>query len=178
MRCEYVYGVITNLEYWCITTGSRAYQVSWAYSHLSIRNAFLSLISPVFEHDLEVIKFLDEIDDGEDKYFTNQFKRVDDAWKIVEFCGPKCEFCEGFMCDRMEYKEELEDMLRDVGFQVGTSKQKRFMMYRKFTFVGHSYLGKNERREVDYCVRDIIHATFPVKKGKRKRGFEAFKNHN
>ena len=96
----------------------------------------------------------------------------------IQFCGPKCEFCEGFMCDRMEYKEELEDMLRDVGFQVGTSKQKRFMMYRKFTFVRHGYLGKNERREVDYCVRDIIHATFPVEKGKRKRGFEAFKNHN
>ena len=95
MRCEYVYGVITNLEDWCKTTGSRAYQVSWVYSHLSIGNAFLSLISPVFEHDLEVVKFLDDIDDGKDEYFTNQFKRVDDAWKIVEFCGPKCEFCEG-----------------------------------------------------------------------------------
>ena len=80
MRCDYVYGEIKKLEDCCETIGSRAYQVSWAYVHLSIGNAFLSLISPVFEYDLEIVKFLDEIDDGEDEYFTNQFKRVNNAW--------------------------------------------------------------------------------------------------
>ena len=115
------------------------------------------------------MKHVVEVDDGEDPYFTNQFKKVDDAWKIVDFCRPCCEYCDGYMCDRMEWKEEIEDMLRDVASQVGSNKEKRFMMYRKFTAMRHGYLGKGKRVEVCYCVRDIILHTFPVEAGTRQQ---------
>ena len=94
---------------------------------------------------------------------------------IVEYSGEICEYCDGAMCDRMEYKDELKEMLQDVGLHDGSIKELRFIMYRKFTLLKHGLLGKKNRREVCYCVRDIILHTFPVEKGQRKRGFEAIK---
>lgn len=69
-------------------------------------------------------------------------------------------------------------MLQKVSSQVGRAYHKRFTMYKKFTFVKHGYLGRNERREVDSCVQDITIFTYLVEAGRREHGFDANKNHN
>ena len=97
---------------------------------------------------------------------------------IDEYSGEICEYCDGAMCDRMGYKDELKEMLQDVGLHDGSIKELRFIMYRKFTLLKHGLLGKKNRREICYCVNDIILHTFPLEKGQRKCGFEAIKNNH
>lgn len=118
--------------------------------------------STVYEHDFNVVKFTDEEDDYDDKYFSNQFRKVDGAWIIVEYSEDKCEFCEGYNCDRIQCKDELNGLLEEVSSQVGRADHKRFTMYKKFTFVKHGLLGSMLMREVDAFVQDLIILTFPV----------------
>ena len=46
-------------------------------------------------------------------------------------------------------------------------------MYKRFTFTKYGALGSKQRRKVDACVQELIVNTFPVERGKRKRGFES-----
>ena len=173
MRCQYLYGIISNLEDICEVTASRAYQINWSFSHLYTGNTFLSFVAPYFEHDFVVVKFPDECDSNEDEEFSKQFKKVDDNWTMVEYIGEECEFCEGHTCDRVQYRMELDNHLNEVALLEMMPDQKRFQMYRRFTFIKHGNLGSGVRRKLDDCVQELIVAVFPVTAGKRKRGYEA-----
>ena len=91
---------------------------------------------------------------------------------IVEYTGPQCEFCEGHICNRLRYKDQLEALLTEASSTGSVNhNNKRFMMYRRFTFLKHGQLGSNVRRRICGCVTDLIVSTFPVEAGKRRRGF-------
>ena len=168
---KYIYGIISKLEDICDVTHSRAYQINWSVGHLSTGHSDLAFIAPVFEHDFNVLKFPNEEDDYDDEYFTNQFRKVDGSWMIVEYTGPQCEFCEGHTCDRLKYKDELGALLVEASSMGGRNHNKRFMMYGRFTFLKHGQLGSNVRRRICGCVTDLIVSTFPVEAGARRRGF-------
>jgi len=172
MRGNYVYGIISNLNDVCEITASRAYQINWSFAHLYTGNSFLAFVAPYFEHDFEVVKFPEEVDDKEDAEFSAQFEKKDDKWMIVECVGVVCEFCESHTCDRVQYRVELEEMLSDVALLQIANDKKRYNMYRRFTFMRHSSLGSGVRRKLDECVQELIVETFPVESGKRKRGYE------
>jgi len=40
IRCDWIYGIISNEEDACEVTGSVAYQINWITAHLSIGNSF------------------------------------------------------------------------------------------------------------------------------------------
>ena len=92
MSEEYVYSIISIADEMCEETGSKFYQINWAFQHLPIGNTYLSLIAPVFEHNFQVVYFPDEEDSKKDKYFTDQFGKKKGEWTIVEYGGEKCEF--------------------------------------------------------------------------------------
>jgi len=98
---------------------------------------------------------------------------VDDNWTMVEYSGEECEFCEGHTCDRVQYRMELDNHLNEVSLLDIMPDQKRFQMYRRFTFIKHGNLGGGVRRKLDNCVQELIVDVFPVTAGKRKRGYEA-----
>ena len=129
-------------------------------------------MAPYFEHDFEVVKFSDEIDDKEDEEFSKQFVKVGNKWMIVEYVGVVCEFCESHTCDRVQYRVELEEILNEVALLQIANDKKRYQMYRRFTFMKHSSLGSRVRRKLDNCVQELIVGNFPVEAGKRKRGYE------
>ena len=67
---------------------------------------------------------------------------------IVEYMGDKCEFCEGYFCDRVYYKNELDGILAEVAVMNRKPDYKCFTMYKRFTFVKHGGLGSGSRRRV------------------------------
>ena len=173
MRYQFLYGIISNLDDICEVTASRTYQINWSFSHLCTGNNFLSFVAPYFEHDFVVVKFPDECDSYKDEEFSKQFKEVDDNWTMVEYSGEECEFCEGHTCDRVQYRMELDNHLNEVALLDIMPDQKRFQMYRRFTFIKHGNLGSGVRHKLDDCMQELIVAAFPVTAGKRKRGYEA-----
>ena len=48
-----------------------------------------------------------------------------------------CEYCEKKNCDRCLYGDELDDKLDVVGLEEGENNEKRYSMYRAFTFWKH-----------------------------------------
>ena len=118
-----------------------------------------------------MVKFPDEEDDSDDNYFTHQLRKVDGAWKIVNYTGLQCKFCEGHTCHRLKHKDKLETLLVEASSKGGRTHNKRFMCYGKFTFLKHSPLGSNVRRRICSYVVDLILLTFPLEAGTRKRGF-------
>ena len=114
IRCDWIYGTISNEEDVCEVTGSVAYQINWSTAHLSTGNSFLSLVAPVWEHDFTVLKFPEDEHDEEDVELRRQFRKHNGEWMIVEYGGYSCEFCEAHSCDRAQYRDELETMFEDV----------------------------------------------------------------
>ena len=70
MRCEYVYGIISNCDGICDVNSSRVYWINWSIAHLYIGNIFIYFVAPFFEHDFEVVKFSEKVDRKEDKEFS------------------------------------------------------------------------------------------------------------
>ena len=173
---DFIYGIISNEEDTCPSTGSVAYQVNWAYAHLPFGNSFLSFVAPVWEHDFSVVKFPEDEDENDDIELTRQFSKHNGEWMIVEYGGHTCEFCEGHSCDRAQYSDELEHMYDEVAQMEVPHNQKRYTMYRQFTTVKYGSLGNGNRRKLDDCVQELIVPYFPLVAGKRKRGYKSAKN--
>lgn len=53
-------------------TSSRAYQINWSYSQLYTGNHFLAFVAPYFEHDFEVVRFPDEVDNIKYEEFSKE----------------------------------------------------------------------------------------------------------
>jgi len=178
IRCDWIYGIISNEEDVCEDTGSVAYQVNWCTAHLPTGNSFLSLVAPVWEHDFSVLKFPECEMDEEDVELRRQFKKHNGEWLIVEYGGYSCEYCEEHSCDRAQYRDELEVMFEEVSQMGVPPNQKRYMMYRQFIALKHGPLGNRVRRKLDDCVQELVVCHFPVEAGKRKWGFVDTVNHN
>ena len=124
-----------------------------------------------------VVKFEEKIDGNDDEEFSRQFRKSGDVWSIMEYTEVKCAFFEMSRCNRVQYKNELDDFFADVAM-VGGYKQnneKRYSMYHGFIWIKYGSLGSNNRRNIDDCVEEFIYRTFPVEVGKRKQGFIASK---
>ena len=176
MRSDWIYGIISNEVDVCPITCSVAYQVNWAYAHLPYGNSCLAFVAPVWEHDLDVLKFPEDDNDEDDYELRRQFIKVNGEWSIVDYGGYSCEFCEAHCCDRAQYREELDGMLEYVRQLDLKPNQKRYQMYRRFISEKHGFCGTNMRHMVDDCVQELIVATFPVETGKRKRGYRSAGN--
>ena len=74
-----------------------------------------------------------------------------------------------------KYRRELDDLLEEVAIKNKCANQKRFIMYRQFTWIKHGRFNTNVRHQLCECVQELILLNFPVEKGKRKRGYEEFK---
>ena len=135
MRSKYTYSIIINLEEICEITASRAYQIHWLIGHLSTGNTFLDFVAPIFEHNFVVVKFPYEEDGKDDVYFTNQFKKVEGEWVIVEYGGVRCKFCEDPFCNRVYYKVALEELLGEVTIMDWKPSEKRYAIYKRFTAI-------------------------------------------
>lgn len=70
MKTPYIYGIISNLEDQCKLTSSKVYQVNWSIEHIYLGNSFLNFVAAQFDYDMEMVKFEDEEDEGEDGEFT------------------------------------------------------------------------------------------------------------
>ena len=169
MKTPYIYGIITNIEDQCEYTSSKAFQVDWSYDHLFLGNDYLAFCAPQFEHDMYIVKFEEEEDDNEDNEFTRQVTKFKGKWQLVEMLT--CEYCDEKNCDRCVYRDELDDKLDAVELEDGQTNEKRYRMYRAFTFWKHGLMGPKMREEIDECVVEHITSRFPVEAGKRKRGF-------
>ena len=179
MRGESIYGIISNAENLCPVTDSVAYQINWSIAHLPTGNSFFAFVAPVFEHVFTVVKYPDDNEDSDDDVeFTRQFKKQNGKWIIIEYGGLECEFCGCHICDRAQYRDELETMFEEVDAMGVPSNQKRYMMYRQFIHVKHGSLGNRVRRKLCDCVQELIVLHFPVAAGKRKRGFVAAEKHD
>lgn len=89
---------------------------------------------------------------------------------FVEYTELRCEFVEAHRCEMVQYRDELDVLFLDVDM-VGGGKQnndKRYFIYRGFTWIKYCALGSKNRRKVDDCVEELIYQTFPVEIGKRK----------
>jgi len=150
---EWMYGIVSNEEDICPITGSVAYQINWAYEHLPIGNSCLAFCAAVWEHDFNVVKYPEDEYDEEDIELRRQFIKINGEWCIVEYGGYSCEFCEAHSCDRAQYRDELDDMLECVRLLDIQPHQKRFQMYRKFTFDKYGVCGTDMRHNVDDCVQ-------------------------
>ena len=176
MRSDWIYGIISNEEDICPITGSVAYQVNWAYAHLPYGNSCLAFVAPVWEHDLDVLKFPEDDNNEDDYELRRLFIKHNGEWCIVEYGGYSCEFCEAHSCDRAQYRDELDDMLEYVRLLEIQPHQKCFQMYSKFTLEKYGVCGTGMRHKVDDCLQELIITNFPVAAGKRKRGYRSAGN--
>ena len=174
MRGESIYGIISNAENLCPVTDSVAYQINWSIAHLPTGNSFFAFVAPVFEHVFTVVKYPDDNEDSDDDVeFTRQFKKQNGKWIIIEYGGLECEFCGCHICDRVQYRDELEGMIEYVNLLDMKPNQKRYQMYRKFHWEKYGPTGANMRHQLDDCVQELIVGHFPVETGKRKRGYQS-----
>ena len=120
--------------------------------------SFLSFIVPSkYEHDFTVVKFEDKIDGNDNEELSRQFRKSWDVW-LMEYTKGKYEFCDTRRCNRVQYKNELDGLFSDVAM-VGVDKnnhERRYSMYRGFTWIKYGSLGSNNWRKIDDCVEEII----------------------
>ena len=134
--------------------------MNWAYDHLPYGNSKLAFLAPFWEHNFNVLKFLEDAYDEEDLDLRRQFIKRTGDWCIVEYEGYSCEFCEAHYCDHAQYHDKLDGMLETVRLLDIQSNQKRFQMYRKFTFEKYGFCGTNMRHKVDDFVQQLVVAIF------------------
>lgn len=91
-----------------------AYQIHWNIAHLSTGNNFLSFVTSYFKHNFIVVKFHNKADNHDDMEFMRQFKMDKGKWGIVEYGGLICEYCESYVCDCVQYREELDSIIKYV----------------------------------------------------------------
>ena len=177
MRYDWIYGIVSNEADYCEDTGCVAYQINWCTAHLNTHTSFLTLVAPVSEIDLKVLKWPDEEhDENDDVELTRMFRKVNGEWCIVEYDGNLCEFCEKTTCDRAQYEDELHTMVEEVSEMGLPANQSRFNMYRRFTNLRYGTLGAGVRKELCDCVQALVLHEFPIAKGTTKRGFMAGPN--
>ena len=67
-------------------------------------------MAPVFEYDLTIVKYNDEYEDSRDYVMTDYYTKDDGEWVIKPYV-PLCKFRILPNCDRIKFKEELEEGL-------------------------------------------------------------------
>ena len=72
----------------------------------------------------------EEENNKEDEYLTNKFSKREVQWMIVDYAGEICDFCKRSVCVRLQYKDELEGMLKMVEMMEDRSNEKKYTMYR------------------------------------------------
>ena len=171
----YVYGIISHEEEYHPPSTLSAWAVNWATDHLPIpeNTMTFSLCCGLDKTKLELVTyrrddFPSNIDYPLAKYFEKN-QRGD--WSIKEYVL-ECEFCAGTECNRMDQKEDLDDMVRDLRCDEELdNKSKRYKMYRTWIRFKYGRLGPGERREVHECVRKLIVTTFPPPPGIELTGY-------
>ena len=172
MKSKYVYGVTRRVENNCDVTSSRAYQVYWSRDHLDTFGIFLELVAPVYEHDFELFKFTDDEEDEKDVEIKKCVQKTDGEWHVVDYRDDKCEYCDTYRYDISQYRKDLEELLAEAASRDVMTKEKIYMMYRRFTRMKYGSMGTENRRKLCGCVQELIIEHFPVEKVERKRRYE------
>ena len=167
---RYIYGVITNEDDYDENSTLSSWCVDWAVAHLNLPcdNLPYNLCCGMDETKMEVLNYKnDELDVTCEYPLADFFERdCSGEWSLKVYV-PKCEYCGGVEYDRMEQKDDLEDMIEDLRLDASTQNQKRFRMFRYWIRFKHGVLWRGERREIDECVRMLIVDSFPPDEGTR-----------
>ena len=81
-------------------------------------------------------------------------------WKRYE---AQCEFCFGHSCDRVQFKETLQEDIEDILLydQDLPANAKRWTIYRKHIQHKFGRLGSNNCRQPSGCVMKLVRGYFP-----------------
>ena len=94
-----------------------------------------------------------EKDEKDDDEFTKLFTKYDGQWQFVEVLV--CEFCEEKNCNRVVYRDELDDKLDEVKIGEGKINGKRYTKYCAFVWMKHGQVGSRMRLKIDDCVMEL-----------------------
>ena len=161
----HIYGIVTNLEEVCPHSGLRAWEVRWYLIHQSILPAGhdYSYLATQLEIDLLIVNWPeDEVAAvGEDYCLKWYFVRVDDCWKMKDLDNV-CEFCDSDGCDRMVYKDDLNECL-DEGHDNDylENNARRHMLYGMYVRMAYGSLRVGDRRTIQVCCAKLICLNFP-----------------
>ena len=131
----------------------------------------------MFEHNFTVVIFPEDEEYNDDVELTRQFKKENSEWMISDYSGLECEFCESYICDRAQYRDDLDGVIEYVNLLDMKPNQTRYWMYRKFIWEKYGGCGTNKRRQIDDRVQELIVGHSPVEASKRKRGYQSAGNH-
>ena len=171
-KMPFIYGVADKIEDQSDETGDRAWLVNWSIRHLRINIQHFRHICPQNEHDIIGVKFPEE--EGPDgEYDLSLFfeKHDDGKWHIKPYKAT-CEFCSGSECDRMRFKDDLQDSIDDMveGYNTPNNK-KRKQLYKEYTYAKWGPLGIGVRKEPSDCVMKLARAFFPPPLGDKPMGY-------
>ena len=109
-------------------------------------------MAPIFEHNFTVVKFSEDEEDNDDVDLTRQLKKENVEWIIFNYGGLGCEFCESRSCERTQYRDKLDGMVKYVNLFDLKTNQKRYRMHRKYIWEKYGGCGANMRHQIDDCV--------------------------
>ena len=76
--------------------------------------SLFSLLAPIPEYEMEVIKFLEENDNGTDLLLPVCFKKTADGNWYFDMSTIYCEFCSKTACERIFNKTDLEEIIDEL----------------------------------------------------------------
>ena len=120
-----------------------------------------------------VMKYLSDVEGDIEGYeLSKYFEKKNDTWVIKPYLLVY-EFCGGTVCEMMNQKEDLEEMVSELVMMPNMSnRQKRYRMYLECIYWKYGYLGKGKRKVVHKCVRELILLKFPYVDGESLTGFK------
>ena len=112
---EEVYGITEYIEDKCDITGKVAWHVDYHIGPYKIVIDDLEPMMAVSEDDMVLVKHTSDEQLQDDPVFIKLYfdQKENGEWKRKVSFVCKCEFCEGFNCNRVTYAEGLQEIIED-----------------------------------------------------------------
>ena len=130
------------------------------------------------EDDLFLVKHIDDGKEESDIFEVKAYfdKTASGDWTRKRPFVFTCEFCGGTECDRVQYKEELQDDLDDKLHFNGDPddfphNEMRKAMYRDHIYTKYGILGQGVRIQPAACVLAFVQKRIPTPTGVENLGF-------
>ena len=175
---KWIYGVADGIADRCEETGKIGWYVKWNLLCYAIDTDMPYAIVEQHEDDLVLVKNRDDGRDESDVFEIKKYfeKMTSGNWHRKDPFVFKCEFCGGAECDRVEFREELQDDLEDKLHFDGDPddfphNEMRKAMYRDHIYTKHGVLGHGVRIQPAACVLAFIRQRIPTPSGVENVGF-------
>ena len=172
---EEVYGITEYIEDKCELTGKLAWHVNYQIGPYKMVIDDLEPMMAVSEDDMVLVKHTtDELKLDDPVFIRLYFNQKENGeWEKKEPFVRKCEFCEGFNCDRVIYAGGLQEIVEDelqLGDHHATNLQRK-ACYKEYIRQKYGSLGRHKRKKIQVCVVDLIRSYFPVEEGTVAMGY-------